>query len=64
MGFNSLGEDMQKAKNKELVLVENLTHTYFVQPSTGIRIEAKQRAELKVDGWLKNQLDAKLMKEV
>lgn len=47
-----------------LVKVANNTSYFFVQPSTGIRIEAKGVAEFRNDGWLKNQLAAKLLCKV
>lgn len=47
-----------------LVKVKNLTFDFFVQPSTGIRIMGKGEAELKEDGWLQNQISAKLLEKV
>lgn len=47
-----------------LVKVKNLTFDFFVQPSTGIRITGKGEAELKDDGWLQNQISAKLLAKV
>lgn len=47
-----------------LVKVKNNTFGFFVQPSTGIRVEAKSEAEFKEDGWLRNQLSAKVMEKV
>lgn len=47
-----------------LVKVKNLTFDFFVQPSTGIRIPGKGEAELKEDGWLQNQISAKLLAKV
>ena len=47
-----------------LVKVCNNTSYFFVQPSTGIRIESKGVAEFRNDGWLKNQLAAKLLSKV
>ena len=47
-----------------LVKVKNLTFDFFVQPSTGICILGKGEAELKDDGWLQNQISAKLLAKV
>lgn len=51
-----------KVEKSQLVQVLNLTATYFVQPSTGIRIAGKEQREMKADGWLENQINAKLLK--
>lgn len=45
----------------KLVLVENLTHTAFRQHSTGKWIYGKSTQHLLNDGWLTNQIEAKLM---
>ena len=51
---------------KERVLVEvlNLRNADFRQPETGTWIMAHSRAWLLRDGWLANQIEAKLMVEV
>jgi hypothetical protein len=56
--------EVAKKPKSELVTVLNLTHTYFVQPSTKIRIAGKEQIEMKDDGWLENQINAKLLKRV
>lgn len=52
--------------SKERVLVEvlNLRNSDFRQPETGTWIMAHSRAWLLRDGWLANQIEAKLMVEV
>lgn len=54
---------VEPAESK-LVTVENLTHSFLRQPSTGITIQGKAKAELKNDGWLQNQIAANLLKAV
>lgn len=56
----------KKAEQSEskLVKVENLTFSFLRQPSTGIVIQGKATAELKEDGWLENQINARLLKRV
>lgn len=49
---------------KKGITVENVTKTWFVQPSTGVRIEAGQTKLLEEDGWVKLQVDAKFFKVV
>ncbi|MCY1290328.1 hypothetical protein D9M68_854070 [compost metagenome] len=53
-----------KKGKSDLVEVFNRCDHFFVQPSTGIRIGGKATAELKEDGWLRNQLSAGLMERV
>lgn len=57
---NSQKPEVVKAETN-FTKVKNLTSTFFVQPSTGIRIGAKEVKELKDDGWLENQVKARLM---
>lgn len=57
-------EKAKPAVKSELVMVENLTHSFLRQPSTGIVIVGKAKAELKDDGWLQNQIGANLLKRV
>lgn len=45
----------------KLVLVENLTHAAFRQHSTGKWIYGKTTEHLLNDGWLSNQIKAKLL---
>lgn len=45
----------------KLVLVENLTHAAFRQHSTGKWIYGKTTEHLLNDGWLANQIKAKLL---
>lgn len=47
-----------------MVEVLNLCDSYLQQPSTGIRIGAREVKELKVDGWLEGQIGANLLKLV
>ena len=49
---------------KKGITVENVTKTWFVQPSTGVRIGAGQTKLLEEDGWVKLQVDAKFFKVV
>ena len=49
---------------KKGITVENVTKTWFVQPSTGVRIDAGQTKLLEEDGWVKLQVDAKFFKVV
>ena len=49
---------------KKGITVQNLTKTWFVQPATGVRIEAGQTKLLEEDGWVKLQVDAKFFKVV
>lgn len=51
-------------KAKKGITVENLTKTWFVQPSTGVRISAGETKLLEEDGWVKLQVDAKFFKVV
>ena len=53
-----------EAEGPKMVKVENLTHSLFRQPSTGITVQGKATAELKEDGWLQNQVGAGLLKLV
>ncbi len=48
----------------KLVTVQNLTHSFLRQPSTGIVVMGKAQAEMKDDGWLQNQIGAGLLKAV
>lgn len=47
-----------------LVKVENLSHSTLYQHSTGLTIAGKSTKSLRNDGWLKNQIAAKLLKRV
>ena len=49
---------------KKGITVENVTKTWFVQPSTGVRIDAGQTKLLEEDGWVKLQVEAKFFKVV
>lgn len=49
---------------KKGITVENVTKTWFVQPVTGVRIDAGQTKLLEEDGWVKLQVDAKFFKVV
>ena len=49
---------------KKGITVENVTKTWFVQPSTGVRIGAGQTKLLEEDGWVKLQVGAKFFKVV
>lgn len=49
---------------KKGITVENVTKTWFVQPATGMRIDAGQTKLLEEDGWVKLQVDAKFFKVV
>lgn len=49
---------------KKGITVENVTKTWFVQPSTGVRIGAGETKLLEEDGWVKLQVDAKFFKVV
>lgn len=53
-----------KAAAKKGITVENVTKTWFVQPSTGVRIDAGQTKLLEEDGWVKLQVGAKFFKVV
>lgn len=53
-----------EAAESKLVKVENLTFSFQRQPSTGIVIMGKATAELKDDGWLENQINARILKRV
>lgn len=53
-----------KPAAKKGITVENVTKTWFVQPSTGVRIGAGETKLLEEDGWVKLQVDAKFFKVV
>lgn len=53
-----------KPAAKKGITVENVTKTWFVQPSTGVRIDAGQTKLLEEDGWVKLQVDANFLKVV
>lgn len=53
-----------KPEAKKGITVENVTKTWFVQPSTGVRINAGETKLLEEDGWVKLQVDAKFFKVV
>lgn len=63
---NAVREQAGKPAKKELILVpvENLRTTSFMQPSTGKWIKGGQTENLLDDGWLENQVKAKLLKKV
>ena len=44
-----------------MVLVRNLKRTFFLQPDTGLRIEALAEKELRNDSWLQLQIRAGLL---
>jgi hypothetical protein len=56
--------EVQATHSSVMVMVENLRDSYFQQPSTGIRIQGREVKEMKSDGWLEGQIDAKLLKLV
>ena len=56
--------EVEAPRVSALVEVLSLCDSYLQQPSTGIRIGAREVKELKVDGWLEGQIDAKLLKLV
>lgn len=58
------GEVTKEPQTSHMVEVLNLCDGFLQQPSTGIRIGANEVKELKVDGWLEGQIDAKLLKLV
>lgn len=47
-----------------MVKVQNLTNTYFLQASTGIRIKAKEARLMADDSWLFLQIRAGILKKV
>lgn len=47
-----------------MVLVRNLKRTFFLQPDTGLRIEALAEKELRNDSWLQLQIRAGLLELV
>ena len=56
--------EVEAPRVSALVEVLSLCDSYLQQPSTGIRIGAREVKELKADGWLEGQIDAKLLKLV
>ena len=56
--------EVEVPRASAMVEVLSLCDSYLQQPSTGIRIGAREVKELKVDGWLEGQIDAKLLKLV
>lgn len=52
----------KEPKERKLVEVESLTHSDLRQPSTGNWISGKGTAFLLDDGWLANQIAARLLK--
>ena len=57
-------QEVEAPRASHMVEVLNLCDGFLQQPSTGIRIGANEVKELKVDGWLEGQIDAKLLKLV
>jgi hypothetical protein len=55
---------VSKPVAKKGITVQNLTKTWFVQPATGVLIDAGQTKLLEEDGWVKLQVDAKFFKVV
>lgn len=56
--------EVEAPRASAMVEVLSLCDSYLQQPSTGIRIGAREVKELKVDGWLEGQIDAKLLELV
>lgn len=56
--------EAEAPRASHMVEVLNLCDGFLQQPSTGIRIGANEVKELKADGWLEGQIDAKLLKLV
>ena len=54
----------EKGEDLVLVKVVNLTHSTLYQHSTGLSIGPKAEKPLLNDGWLANQLKARLLKRV
>ena len=54
----------EKGEGLVLVKVVNLTHSTLYQHSTGLSIGPKAEKPLLNDGWLANQLKARLLKRV
>lgn len=57
------GTKLLKKDTPQLVSVKNLRQTSFRQPSTGFWIGANETKFLLDDGWLANQIRAKLMRK-
>ncbi|MFX1710674.1 hypothetical protein [Stutzerimonas stutzeri] len=57
-------EAAEKGEGLVLVKVVNLTHSTLYQHSTGLSIGPKAEKPLLNDGWLANQLKARLLKRV
>lgn len=58
------GTNPKPEAEETLVKVENLSHSTLYQHSTGLTIAGKSTKSLRNDGWLKNQIAAKLLKRV
>ncbi|MBC7198123.1 MAG: hypothetical protein H5U32_02625 [Pseudomonas balearica] len=56
--------EVKEEPAKTLVKVVNLTHSTLFQHSTGLSIGPKAEKDLLNDGWLANQLKARLLKRV
>ena len=54
----------EKGEDLALVKVVNLTHSTLYQHSTGLSIGPKAEKALLNDGWLANQIKARLLKRV
>jgi len=54
----------EKGEGLVLVKVVNLTHSTLYQHSTGLSIGPKAEKPLLNDGWLANQIKARLLKRV
>ena len=54
----------EKSDGLKLVKVVNLTHSTLFQHSTGLSIGPKAEKAMLDDGWLANQLKARLLKRV
>ena len=54
----------EKGEGLVLVKVVNLTHSTLYQHSTGLSIGPKAEKPMLNDGWLANQLKARLLKRV
>lgn len=53
----------EESGSVEMIKVNNPTNGFFVQPSTGLRIAAKDTKELRNDGWVELQLKAGTLKK-
>jgi outer membrane biosynthesis protein TonB len=56
--------EVKEEPAKTLVKVVNLTHSTLFQHSTGLSIGPKAEKDLLNDGWLANQIKARLLKRV